>query len=261
MGRRPDTSDDRDRHFMAAHPEASRVALPPSVDLRKKMPPCWDQGDLSSCGPNMGAALMCYLFPNVKAFSRLQIYHDVRVIEKTGAEDAGVETRDVFKALTERGAAPEVFWPYDISKFAQAPPPDVYAAASAYKLSRYSRLVSGSNYLQCLASGFPFGLGITLHESFDDEQTNRTGIMRMPQKHDPEIGGHDVLCVGYVLNFKSDPLFTSSGVDPALVSDEMLMIRNSWGTDWSRQYRGHFFMPLQYALDNVDGNDAWTGRI
>ena len=250
---------------MAAHPEAAKIALPPAIDLRKHLPlPCFDQGDESSCGPNMGSGIMSFYFPDVATagggFSRHQIYHDVRKIEGTGSEDAGVETRDVFKVLTETGAAPEAFWKYEKETFAPTPPPEVYEEAKKYRLSRYSRLTSGSNYLQCLASGHPFGLGITLHESFDDEQTNRTGIMRMPQPGDPEVGGHDVLCVGYVLNFKSDPLFTRTGVASELVSDEMLMIRNSWGTSWSRQYRGHFFMPLQFALDNLEGNDAWTGR-
>lgn len=260
LGRRPDSHDAGDRHFLAAHPEAARIALPPSVDLRKTMPPCFDQGDLSSCGPNMGSALMCHYFPDVPAFSRLQIYRDVRDIEGTGSEDAGVETRDVLKTLATAGAAPESLWPYDPKRFAGKPPAEVYAAASKYRLTSYARLTSGSNYLQCLASGHPFCLGITLPKSFDGEQLDKTGIMTMPAKGEGELGGHDVLVVGYVLNFKTDPLFTKSGIDSALVSDEMLMIRNSWGTEWSRQYRGHFFMPLAYALDRVTGNDAWTGR-
>lgn len=265
LGRRPDSSDPKDHLFHAAHPEAMKVQLPPAVDLRKQLPlPCFDQGDESSCGSNMGAGMMSFLFPDVArergGFSRHQIYHDVRKIEGTGSEDAGVETRDVFKTLTETGAAPEDLWPYKKETFAPTPPPAVYDEARKYKLSRYSRLTSGSNYLQCLASGFPFGLGIMLYESFDDEQTNKTGIMRMPQKGDKEVGGHDVLCVGYVLNFKTDPLFTTTGIASELVSDEMLMIRNSWGDEWSRRYRGHFFMPLQFALDHITGNDAWTGR-
>lgn len=260
LGRRPDSQSSKDHHFLAAHPEAAAISLPPSVDLRKNLPPCFDQGELSSCGPNMGAAFMNFLYPEVPAFSRLQIYRDVRDIEGTGNEDAGVETRDVFKTLAETGAAPEELWPYDTTKFTGKPPPEVYQEAKKYKFSRYSRLISGSNYLQCLASGFPFGMGVMLPQSFDGEQINRTGIMTMPSKNEDVPLGHDVLVVGYVLNFKSDPLFTKTGIDPALVSDEMLMIRNSWGTHWSRQYRGNFFLPLQYALDKITGSDAWTGR-
>lgn len=264
LGRRPDTHDHRDRHFSAAHPEAAAVQLPPSVDLRHKptpeMPPCYDQGDLSSCGGNMGAALMRFFYPNVDAFSRLQIYYDARKYDGETHEDSGVQTRNILKALSEHGAAPETEWPYDVKKFASRPPVQAYQDAGKYKLSSYSRLTSGSNYLQCLASGYPFCLGIELFESFDSDQLDKTGIMVPPQPSEKDIGGHDVLVVGYILNFKSDPLFKQSGIDPALASDEVLMIRNSWGTNWSRKYRGHFFMPLAYALDNITGNDAWSGR-
>lgn len=208
----------------------------------------------------MGAALMCFLYPEMasRGFSRLQIYRDVRVIEGTGDEDAGVETRDVFKTLTKVGAAPEDLWPFDLARLANTPPPSVYQEANKYRLGSYSRLVSGSNYLQCLASGFPFGLGFMVPESLDSDEVNRTGIMTVPGGK--SIGGHDVLAVGYILNFKNDPLFKKSGVDPALVSDEMLIIRNSWGQKWSHLFRGNFFMPLQFALDGMTGNDAWTGR-
>lgn len=269
LGRVPDKDDDRDHLFRQAHPEAARVHLPPSVDLRAHLPPCFDQGQASSCGAHMGDALMCFLFPEVVAaaagtatvgFSRLQVYKDVRLIEGTGDEDAGVETRDIFKTLQQTGAAPECFWPYDLTKLAQTPPPEVYAEAAKYKLSSYSRLETATNYLQCLASKYPFGMGIDVHESFDGDAIARTGIMTMPQPSEQIVGGHDMLAVGYILNFKSDPIFTSSGVDPTLVDDIALIVRNSWGTDWSPRFRGDFFMPLRYAVDAVHGNDAWTGR-
>ncbi len=275
LGRRPDSADNRDLHFRAAHPEAARVQLPPAVDLRrpqgpsaqwpKGLPgmglPCFDQGEEGSCGLNMGSAILMYEYPELAKHggaSRHQLYYDVRQKEGTGSEDAGVETRDVFKIMTEVGGAPEAVWPYVPETFAPKPPPEVYHAASKYKLTKYSRLRSASNYLQCLALGRPFGLGIMLYESFDDEQTDRTGIMPAPKGK--KVGGHDVTCVGYVLNFKTDPLFTTSGVAPEHVSDEMLIIRNSWGPKWSSHYRGHFLMPLQYAMDSVNGDDAWTGR-
>jgi C1A family cysteine protease len=264
LGRKPDKPDDRDRRFLDVHPDASNVPLPPAVDLRRKLPPCFDQSRLGSCGPNAGDGLMCFLFPQVGAqggFSRLQIYYDVRTIEGSVQEDSGVETRDVLKTLANTGAAPESLWPYRVEKFIDKPSDSVYSQAAKYKLKSYSRLRSGSNYLQCLASGFPFLLGVELFESFESAEFARHGIMPMPQPGEKMIGGHDVLVVGYILNFKSDPLFLASGVDPATTSDEVLIVRNSWGTIWSHHFRGNFFMPLPYALDGVRGDDAWTGRI
>ncbi len=261
LGRRPDATDYRDHQFSVVHRAAAARLLPPSVDLRHLLPPCFDQGHAGTCGLNMGSAMLCFLYPSAEpAFSRLQMYYDVRQIEGTGSDDAGVETRNVFKTLQRTGAAPENLWPYDLNRLAEEPTHAVYAAAAKYKISSYSRLASMSDYLHCLADGRPFGMGIQIYESFDDAETDRTGIMRTPGTDEACLGGHDVLVVGYVMNFRSSDLFKSSGLDPALVADEMLMVRNSWGTGWSRQYRGHFFMSLAYAAATATGNDAWTAR-
>ena len=49
-GWRPDLPDHRDLVYATPHPVA--LALPPSVDLRPKCPPVYDQGQLSSCTAN-----------------------------------------------------------------------------------------------------------------------------------------------------------------------------------------------------------------
>jgi hypothetical protein len=199
LGRKPDAPDPEDRKFLAVHPDAAHIPLPPSVDLRhfRPMPDAFDQGELGSCGANAGSGLMCFLFPEMAAggFSRLQIYYDVRKLENSVDEDSGVQTRDVLKTLKLTGAAPEGSWPYDVTMFTQRPPASVYAEAGKHKLKSYSRLVSGSNYLQCIASGFPFVLGVELYESFESEQTERTGIMPIPGRNEKVIGGHDILCL------------------------------------------------------------------
>src|SRR5215471_13338658 len=46
----PDIPDQRD--FLYAAPPAFLRALPPKVDLRKKCPPVYDQGQLGSCTAN-----------------------------------------------------------------------------------------------------------------------------------------------------------------------------------------------------------------
>jgi hypothetical protein len=104
LGRKPDHPDSRDRLYAAVHKEA--MMLPPRVDLRDHLPRCFDQGQTSSCGPHAGAGLMCFLYPQVGGFSRLQIYFAIRLLEGDVDQDAGVETRDVLRILQITGAAP-----------------------------------------------------------------------------------------------------------------------------------------------------------
>lgn len=257
LGRKPDRADPRDRLYAAVHKKPAEI--PASVDLRSKLPPCFDQLQTSSCGPNSGSGLMCFLYPQVNAFSRLQIYYGVRVMEGDINEDGGVETRDVLRVLQVTGAAPEALWPFDPKKMFTEPTARVYAAAEDYTVAVYSRLLSGDDYLACLAQGFPFLLGFTVFESLDSKQVEKTGVLPYPKEDERTIGGHDVLVVGYDTNFHENPDFLKSGVDPSQVSNCALLIRNSWGTNWG--IKGHFWMPLDFATDPDLGGDAWTARL
>jgi hypothetical protein len=260
LGRKPDSTDFRDRRYSAVHSEALAIRPPPRASLRALLPPCFDQGTEQSCGPHSGAGMMAHLFPeNRYPVSRNQIYWSVRDLEGDTAEDGGVETRDVLRVLCSVGAAPEMIWPYTSQTLFTAPPANVLAAAGTSRLLSYSRLTDADHYMSCAGvEGFTFILGFTCLESFDGGDIARTGVMTMPGSSEKQIGGHDVLVVGYDTDFKNSDVFKQSGVDPALVSDIALEIRNSWGPDWGDG--GHFWMPMPYATDTTLGNDAWTGR-
>ena len=263
LGRKPDSPDPRDRRFLIAHPEAVATPLPPSVDLRNRLPACFDQGNLGSCTANAGAGLMSFLFPAKPAFSRLQIYYDTRDLEGDIADDSGGETRDVMKALQQDGAAPESEWPYDVAKFADPLSAQVVADATQSKLGQYSRLSTENEFLLCLASEFPYLLGFECPDYIDSDAIAAHGVFWLPGTVNPTfVGGHDVLIVGYDLHFKSNPDFLASGVDPTLVQDEALMVRNSWGTSWGIPDKpGHFWMPMSWASNTSTGGDSWTGRL
>ena len=114
--------------------------LPSSVYLSKKafMPNVYDQGDLGSCTANAIAA--AYEFETRKQAladfmpSRLAIYYGERVIENTVKSDAGAEIRDGMKVIAKSGVADESLWPYDIRKFAVAPPRAYTTAATDVRL-------------------------------------------------------------------------------------------------------------------------------
>ena len=234
------------RHEMA-------VQLPPKVDLSSKVLPALDQGQLGSCELNAAAKLLEFLYPGFAA-SRLQMYYDVRTIEGTVGEDSGCQTRDVFQMLQNTGAMPEDAWPYDVSKFTEAPPP----WPNRKKIKSFSRLMTAQEVLACLASGFPLVLGFEVPTSFDDPDIAKSGVLRSPQQAEPTIGGHGVLVVGYDLHFRDSAVFKASGIDPALMQDHALLILNSWN-GWGYDNTGLFWLSLRYAVDQSTGADLWDG--
>lgn len=237
----PDTPDHRDRTYSFSRNPI--VELPPSVDLRPGMPECYDQGSLGSCGANSICADIEYaqFKQNVPRWcaSRLFIYYNVRVIENTVHEDAGVMLRDVIKACARWGFCQERFWPYDIMKFAKKPPAKVYKLSMKNKITSYSRLRHSIDDLKaCLASNDPFFFGFGVYESFESDIVAKTGNMPMPNPNERLLGGHAVLACGY--------------------DDEkkVFIIRNSWGNTWGD--KGYFYMPYDF-INNINfTDDFWT---
>jgi C1A family cysteine protease len=242
----PDLPDARDHLYSA--PIARIGPLPPSVDLRTKCPPVYDQGQLGSCTANaIGGAIQ---FDRLKQQlepdfvpSRLFIYYNERVIENDVSADNGAQIRDGIKAVATVGACDEKLWPYDINKFAQKPPQAAYSAAADTKAASYCRVARSLMQMKgCLASGYPFVLGFTVYEAFESDDMARTGILNLPDlSTEKPLGGHAVLAVGY-----DEP-------------SQRFIVRNSWGSDWGQA--GYFTMPYTYLMDENLSDDFWTIRL
>jgi C1A family cysteine protease len=249
---RPDTPDFRDKRYKITAP----LPLPDRVDLRPKMPPVVNQGDIGSCTSNALAGCLEYLQqqelgrPGKEAHeyspdefygvSRLFIYWNERDLEGTLTEDAGGEIRDGIKSLWQKGACRESLWDYSRRNLFRRPTTEAFIEASGYVISSYERCNSLYQMKAALAEGFPVAFGFMVYESFESDEVARTGKMPMPRDNERDLGGHAVCAVGYD--------------DHA----QILIVRNSWGTDWGDA--GYFYMPMDYIEQPDLSDDYWVIR-
>jgi len=238
----PDVPDQRDILYSAVRPTA--LALPPRMDLRATCSSVENQGNLGSCTGNALAGAIEFLerkdnVPFIDA-SRLFIYYNERVIERTVKSDAGAMIRDGIKTLKNQGVCSETRWPYIISKFAVKPSLACYKEALKHQITSYHRILTLDEMRTCLAEEFPFVFGFTVYESFESQEVASTGIVQMPQPNERSLGGHAVLAVGY------DDL------------EKRFIVRNSWGTEWGQ--KGYFTIPYDYLANRNLADDLWTIR-
>lgn len=240
-GWRPDLPDQRDHQFLTVF----KGSLPSSIDLRRKMPPVYDQGQLGSCTANAIAAHLDYNRGlQGKKFitpSRLYIYYNERVAEGTIMSDSGATIRGSVKAVVSFGAPHEKLWPYQISKFMDRPSKAAYTEGVTNEAVAYQRIARVLTSMQaCLAEGYPFVIGISVYDSF--EAIKSDGMMPMPATSESLLGGHALCVAGYKM----------------IQGKLHFIVRNSWGTSWGD--RGYLYMPVEYLLDKKLSSDFWTLR-
>ena len=237
----PDLPDARDFLFSAS--EQVLASLPKKVDLRSKMPPIYDQGQLGSCTANAISAAFEFdqVSEGLKDFmpSRLFIYYNERSIEGTVDTDSGAMIRDGIKSVAKLGVCDETVWPYDISRFTEKPSKKAYDAAARHQATLYRRVTGNLHQMQgCLASGYPFVFGFSVYESFMSDQVAKTGEVPLPPRNEQLVGGHAVVAVGY-----DDKI-------------QRFIVRNSWGTGWGM--KGYCTMPYGYLTDPGIASDFWA---
>jgi C1A family cysteine protease len=229
----PDLPDQRD--FIYQVPKAFR--LPEKVDLRDKMGPIYDQGQLGSCTANAiaGAYQFEQIRNGLKSFipSRLFVYYNERAIEGTIKEDAGAMIRDGIKSVAKIGVCPEKQWTYSdgATKVKRKPSAKCYTEAGNHQLLKYQRVLGTSGIQQSLAAGFPVVAGFTVYDSFESDDVARTGNVPVPAAAEEALGGHAILIVGF--------------------ENGRWIVRNSWGADWGD--KGYCYMPFA-----VQFSDCWN---
>lgn len=222
------------------------VILPSKFDLRDKMPPVLDQGNLGSCALNATSNILRYLLKKEKLQewqpSRLYMYWNTRVnIEKTApSEDSGVCIRDVCKALNKYHACHEdPTWPYDVNKFNMAPPLIAYQDAHLHASIKYESVPQDLLAIKhALFEGNPIIIGIQVYESFEKNTSINTGIIPFPDiVNEKCLGGHAVSLVAY-----DD-------------TTEKFMFQNSWGPNVGQ--KGYFQIDYKYIINPDLASDFW----
>jgi len=172
--------------------------------------------------------------------SRLFEYYATRKIENSVSEDSGASIRDTIKAGYTYGVADEAAWPYNVTKFADNPPANIWADAAAHKVSSYHAIADGdyATMKSALASGFLVGFGFTVYDYFMSAAMAKNAVLHLPVKGESVQGGHAVCLVGY---------------DDAKGA---FLVRNSWGAGWG--LHGYFWMAMDYVANTRLSSDFWV---
>lgn len=217
-----------------------------SVDLRPYCSTIENQWELGSCVGNA----ICNAFElleNVQTgkytdLSRLFVYWNARNEHGATMEDNGTFISLAMGTVAKEGICDESLWKYDTSKVFLRPDWNAYRVARAHRFASYHSLEAWdedsllSAIKECLRAKHPVVFGTQVYESIK----GCTGLIQMPGKNDPALGGHALLIVGF--------------------DDEqnLLIVKNSWGLGWGQD--GYGFMPYSYLLA-AGANDFWCPTL
>jgi hypothetical protein len=183
------------RRVAAVKPAVDLAALPETATI-DSVPLDRDQGQLGSCGPNsLDEMYASRLGGN---WSRLFAYYFTRSIENDTADDDGVTIPDLIDVASTMGMPPELVWPYDVSRYRDAPPSISLVAALPNRVTAQDAIADLDHLLFELANGQPVILGFGVPASMEDggSGTEHSGIVELPGPGGP-VGGHCVLAFGY----------------------------------------------------------------
>jgi C1A family cysteine protease len=233
-GCKKDPYDPRDfqmRHFLAAAPRPDRA------DHRTDMPAIFDQGHVGTC---VACAVGYYdktfqeqrehhwgMGRDDHRFSPLFIYSQ----RSDTSVDGGMTIRQAMKIVNQEGVCSLKAMPYLEDRIDQKPTPAQRKAARPFRSRSFARIASLGEAELYLRDNC-FVAGLMVHESFMDA---RRGVIPMPARGDPFVGGHALCIVGF-----DRP-------------KQRLVFANSWSQAWGDAGYGY----IAYDVFEALLMDAW----
>jgi C1A family cysteine protease len=195
------------------------------------MPPIDDQLSLGACSADAIVAAIEYKTPFVG--SRLFVYYNERLLNKSIAEDAGSTLETGMQAVSTYGVCEERLYPYNISHFTDTPSAEAYANGLLHRATKYVKVDRDMNALKnILAQGTPVIAAIHIYSSFERSEEK----IKLPSATEESLGGHAVLICGY--------------------DHRGWILRNSWGVGWGA--KGYSYLPYVYLLDSSFCTECWA---
>lgn len=222
----------------------SMASLPARVNLSMFDSQVYDQGQTSSCTGYGWKSFLEHLLKRAGRFfevSAYAIYAWERMLEGTLDQDCGASIADGARVVSTRGIPAYHWWNDMPSMLFDAPTEPCITEAARQKLLDPSAVAQDDQHMMsCLAAGDPFNVGISVYESFEDSETERTGVVKMPEPGEQLMGGHDIMVMGY---------------------DAVAQLydwKGSYGPDWG--IRGYGKIPFAYLSNSMLSDDRQTGR-
>lgn len=232
--------------YITLHDDQAQV--PESKDLEGGFPAAFNQGQEGSCTGNGWAGMWDFwellalrqkakdleeyefLANQYQSASRQFIYYCERDHEGTVGEDSGAMVSTGAWVLQNVGCCSEMVWPYLMTNWSVKPIASAYDEAAKHKIPKAYTLITQSEILHCIASGYPVVCGIQVFEELESQQVAETGILPDPSDPSNVLGGHCIDIAGYDMTKNN--------------GNGMWKVRNSWGTSWGQ--KGYFWASFDY---------------
>lgn len=249
------------------------VVLPPKASTSQYMGPIRNQGNEGSCTGQMKAAVRDLLYraqfqyeknktvPAATFESSAEFAYLTNLIyDGDLGTDAGSTIHTSFITLNSQGVCLESQMSYSDSQYSTPPNSAQYADGMAYDAGAYHSLLDLPTMKACIASGYSFGFGINVYDSFEGAWAE-AGFMPMPNLSTEQLlGGHAQHGMDY-----DDTIAFPDG------SKGGILVQNSWGGSdvWpmgisapGRTDGGCYWMPYAYFTGSDPANgpfvsDAW----
>lgn len=202
-----------------------------SVDLRPFWTGVRDQGGRPACLACAASDGHCHSRTLTHRLSAEYLFYFGAQRMPGGDYSAGLTFEAADGALRYDGQPDEVVWPYQVKE------PSTWSPPKADKVwhAGLQPLATVSDIFAALHASQPIVLGLRLVNGFNRVQV----APHIIDSNGRAAGGHAVLVVG-------------AGRRQTAGSDDLLMIRNSWGIGWGEG--GHAWLPAEYLNDKYIGS-------